>query len=252
VFEAFVDMNALRRGLPELFANGPLGELARSWMVGNARTLMVLARAHPAGEGKGRVLGVDLAWSSRAERPGLGRTMTVAESSWPAGAAPPAKDAWGLAIKPAWPSCLSMVGDSYRALSESRAAQEFATARQAYPLRRSAALQRVLARLGEHAFIEPAGVDGVVIRIPLREGTPTPGVKAPTLDADLREVLALPDVTFDGGSRAWSLRLSQAGANGAAPLFPMDFCWRLSKDGTALEGRWGEWAREKAAPPARK
>jgi len=250
LFEAFIDLNALRRGVPELFAAGDLGELARAWNVSNARTLMLLGRSFAAGQDKGRLLGIEAAWSSRAERPGLGRTMAIAEGALQQGAAAPAKDAWAMALKPEWSAFVTMAGDTYRALCGPRASTEFGVARQRYLTRRGAALQRVLTRLGERAMIEPAGADGVIVRIPLREARPDPNAKTPALEADLREIFALPEISYDGAGKSWSLRLKAPDASGAA-LFPADFSWRVSKDGSTFEGRWGEWVRENAkdAPP---
>jgi hypothetical protein len=86
--------------------------------------------------------------------------------------------------------------------------------------------------------------DGVVVRIPLREVKLDLTKKEPSIEGDLREVFGVSDVAFDAGTKSWSLKLSQPDDKNA--LFPADFSWRLSKDGTALEGRWGNWSREGA------
>jgi hypothetical protein len=243
-FEAFVDLNALRRVFPEQFAYGPLGAIARAWHLPNARTAMLLAKS--TGDNTGRTLQIAAAWSSRSERPGLGRAMLLS-AALPANWKHGTTDSVTTVLKADWSGVISLLAETYPALSTTRAASEFNGARTRYLARRGTAMRRVLERLGDATILSPAGPDGVVVRIAIREAKPELDAgKHATIENDLREVLSVPEVSYDGATKSWSLRLSQGDASGGRAIFPQDFAWRVSKDGTALEGRWGAWARENA------
>jgi hypothetical protein len=122
VFEAFVDLDRLRRAAPELMGWGRVADLLRAWRISNARGLMLRAGATP-GEGDGaRTVHVALAWAARAEPPVRVRGASVTHAAWPASLGPAPGDAaytMVLAIPPQLAISLALF--SYEALAEDAA-----------------------------------------------------------------------------------------------------------------------------------
>jgi len=128
-FEAYVDIDALRRGFPEAFADSRAGRLFRAWSLINARSFMVHGRwvepadvtlidGEPGQAYQGPpMLAMDVSWSARSRLPADVRSMPVSVPAWPAGdlamAPPPGR--YVIAIPMDYDRILSLGLNSYQA-----------------------------------------------------------------------------------------------------------------------------------------
>lgn len=228
VFEAFVDLGALRRGVPDEFAGGRLDRLVHAWQVPNDRTLMLSAALvtgpkrdsskEEVAEVRERLLALDLSWTSRAEKPGQIHITSISEGQWPEGMKPREGEGWALLVRSGVPSWIGIGLDTYAALGP----QEFGVVRDRWERRTAAVLERLAPRVGEWTVVRP----GPELVIELR-----PAEGPDRMAADLRALFSTmaPMVTMVG--RGWGLEA-------AAEDELRGLAWRV--EGSAVVTEWRE------------
>jgi hypothetical protein len=230
-FEAGVDLNALRRAMPEQFVFGRIGRLAEAWHLSNARIVMVSARTMPVAEGGPRLLAVDVAWSARSEVPGTVHSAAVTEGAWPAdlGVASPAP--YVAVLRSDWDEWVGLALETWKALSP-KGGVEVNAAQQRWLRKHRAALDRLAAQSGRWIVLR-SGAEGVAVDASLQlSGKPE------RFEGDLREVFGTLDdaVHLDTASHIWSLVLREDQADPDHVL--RRFFWRVNADSTRLTGAW--------------
>jgi hypothetical protein len=86
VFELYLDLNAVRRGMDSTGAfedDGRGSRLLRLFHLANARSFMLRARLTERADSGPRLLHLQATWSSRSEPIGNVRAMQLTESAWP-------------------------------------------------------------------------------------------------------------------------------------------------------------------------
>lgn len=217
VLEAFVDLNALRRGVPDEFDGGGLDRLVHAWRIANHRAVMLHGRLIGEPEAGARVLTLRTTWSSRAEAPGTVRAAAISESTWPEALGERPKDAWVVALRPDVGAWLNFGLDTYQALGPT----EFEAIRSRWERRAAQFLDRVLPRIGEWMLVKPGLEVGIAVR---------PVAGNDRLDADLRGVFSNLQPTVRTGRRGWEL------VEPAAEQELQGFVWRL--DSGTLFATW--------------
>ncbi len=209
VFEAFVDLSALRRGVPDEFAGGRLDKLVHAWRIANDRTFMVHAvlMGGKAKKDEGaetsnidepapgeRLLAIDLSWTSRAEKPGLVHTVSVSESKKPEGKAEgkAKSDGWVVMMRAGLPSWIAMGLDTYEALGPA----EFDAVRGRWERRVAPMLERIVPRIGEWVSVRPG--PEVTISLKAAEGQDR-------LAADLRALFSTMAPVVTAAGKGWGL-----------------------------------------------
>lgn len=86
-FEAYMDLDALRRGFPEAFVDGRAQRVLDTLRLSNARDFMMHGRwiDAPSSDKTAHapLIAIDASWSARSERPGVVHRRAFSESSWP-------------------------------------------------------------------------------------------------------------------------------------------------------------------------
>lgn len=108
VLEAYFDLNALRRGMPDAFERTRLHRLLREWRLINARSVMVhvhrvkAEQVRTAGEAApyagAPLLAIEITWSLRSEPRDSVHAIALARAEWPA-------DAESLGLSPEAADC---------------------------------------------------------------------------------------------------------------------------------------------------
>jgi len=85
-FEAYANLNAMRRGYPNTFIEGRTQRVASTLNLSNAREFMLHGRwLEPASDASGApiMIGLDATWSARSDAPGEIGRLALSESDWP-------------------------------------------------------------------------------------------------------------------------------------------------------------------------
>lgn len=239
VFEAYVDLNALRRAAPEQFAYGRIGRLAGAWRLANARSFMASARLMPPAEGRPRLLGMDVAFASRAESPGVVHAMPVSDGSWPAEAGPVDAAPYAAIVRADWVGWMTTSLDTWAAVSPGGGAPERAAAER-WQRAHHAALERILGQAGARCVIR-GGAGGLAL-----EATLMPAPHRQRLDLALRDVWGsiAKEIALDPAMPVWSLTLDETHADPDHLL--RRFFWGVRADGLAFVGAWSREPVERA------
>jgi hypothetical protein len=225
VFEAYVDLNALRAGVPEEFLRGRLEPLVEAWHIPNDRTFMVHGTLMDGGKGakpavEAPLLALDVSWSSRAEKPGLWKSVALSEGKWPeslAGVTKPASG-WAVLTRASLPTWIAMGADTYEALGPA----EFAVVRDRWEKRMMPVVEKIVPRIGEWVLVRP---EEIYISV-------KPVTGQDRLGMDLRALFSSMEPVVGFAGKSWSLR-----TEGDEEL--AGFSWRVSEDGKGVVGGWG-------------
>lgn len=241
MFEAFIDMNALRRGAPDEFAYGRMGRLAAAWHLANGRVLMVHGRmakkpASKAGESEPAkpgppLLMVNATYSMRSENLGVCHNLPVTESAWPGDEAPmAAAGPCTMVVRADLEMWVGLALETWVALSP-KGGLEATTARNRWMRGHLAALERVKARIGKWAVVNAGESVAAAVAT-----TQVAALGKDRLEQDLREVCgSLSDsIRFDTGPRVWTLKLEGAQLDPEGQMGA--FSWGL--DGRGVVGAW--------------
>lgn len=246
VLEMYLDIDRIRRGFSDSFANGRIGDLFDAWGLSNARSFMFHARRIPAEQV--RMIGVrdstyrgppliaaDATWSSRSDPPRVIGHLPVAWSDWPAGdlRLEPPPGSYAIVADMDWAHAIDIVLASYRG-SRTRAERvRFDERRSEWEHEHKRALSRIVRSLDRWLVLSdvPASsVPGMTTAfIELK-----PAVSRARFERDFADLLAsLGDrVLFDEQRAVWSLRLLDPGADPAGVFRAL--AWGLA--GSARHG----------------
>lgn len=225
VFEAFVDLNALRQGVPEEFLKGRLGPLTEAWHIAADRTYMVHGTLMDGGAKAERtglaLLALDLSWSERAEKPGAWKSVALSEGKWPEGVSGLEKPSsgWAMLTRASVPTWITLGADTYESLG---GGQEFSTIRTRWERRMLPVIEKLSPRLGEWVMVRP---DSVVVQV-------KPASGQDRLAADLRGLFSSMEPVVGFAGKSWMLK-----ADGDDALEGLS--WRVSDDGKSIVGGWG-------------
>ncbi|MCC6660099.1 MAG: hypothetical protein IT437_04355 [Phycisphaerales bacterium] len=104
VVTVWLDLNALRRAMPDEFTETPVGRVLAACRVSSGRGLL-LSVAHSAAADTQRpaLYAASLTWSSRGEPLDVAHRIDLTETAWPADLPPaPAGSGWVMAIRSGW------------------------------------------------------------------------------------------------------------------------------------------------------
>ncbi len=110
-FEAYANLNAMRRGYPNTFIDGRTQRVVEAMNLSNAREFMLHGRwLSPASDAPGAptMIALDATWSSRSKGPGLVGRLPLSESTWPADELrmEPPPGSYVIAMRADWPRWL--------------------------------------------------------------------------------------------------------------------------------------------------
>jgi hypothetical protein len=207
VFEAYIDLNALRAKVPDEFDGRPLGDLLDAWKIANARSFMMhgaLVALDPPADDKEpsaagpSVLAIDVSWSARSEPPGTIGTVSVTESTWPEGiTGKPEGATWAIAMRSSVRSWIDVGADTYTALGDS----SFSATRARWERRVKPMLERIVPRIGEWTVVQP-GLE-FTLMVKKADG-------ADRLAADLRALFSTLAPTLAAAGKSWELVVPDA------------------------------------------
>jgi hypothetical protein len=230
IFEAFVDLNALRTGIPEEFGAGRIGKLLHSWHIANARTFMFHATLMNEAQEQTQkfegvpLLALDVSWSSRSEKPGQWKTLALTEGTWPeklTGVSRPTTGSWAVLARANLPTWIDIGASTYEDLG---GGTEFAAICSRWERRMTPALDKIVPRIGEWVLVAP---DQVVVGVRPADG----GAGQDRLAFELRGLFSSMEPYVGFATKTWSLK-----GEGDAEL--KGFGWRLGDDGKAILGGW--------------
>jgi hypothetical protein len=227
--ELFLDVNKIRRGFSDSFAEGRLGDLFGAWGLENARSFMIHARRVPTeqvrllGERNHRydgppTIAIDATWSSRADLPTTVGHRPVARADWPARdlrLAPP-PGSYVIVAEMDWRYVEELISTSFRQSRKPSDRIEIDAERKAWDRKYARTLSRVLRSLEKWVVVSDvpkpiAPVPGLTTAfIELK-----PAVNRPRFERDLAALFSsMGDrVIYDDESASWSFRLLDAAAD---------------------------------------
>jgi hypothetical protein len=225
--QLWIDLNALRRDAPDLFAYGRFAYLAKPWGLLNSRSLLVEGRTIATDVTHPPLLAVSSAWSLRSESLNAVHAQDLATGVWPP---------W-LAATGGGAAYAVILSDSLRDLVYGGI--DLATHLAARPSDFSSRvgrwgrdgaefLVRTFRALDDPAIVLGPGPKGVAAIIPIRRESQGARSDVEGLMSSLS-----PAVTGAGTPDAWRFSVHQQ----ASPAL-VGLSWRLSSDGRTLEAIW--------------
>ncbi len=228
VVEAWVDLNALRRAMPEAFTGTPLHRVLRDWRLINARSVMVhVHRVEPDGvriPGGGEqgyrhapLLAVELTWSARSEPRDRVNAIPIARAEWPADAPArglaPRDGAYALIMRAEWGTWLRAVLGTYGSAGTAWDELARSTRIAAWEKKHAAAGSRLVQAASAWVLAWAPGpgqadeASSLMILAPLK----SPPAARP--DADLAEISGSIDaaVKFNDARKCWSVHFAPIG-----------------------------------------
>lgn len=215
--EAYVDVNALRRGCPSLFTDDGRGSrLLRAWHLQNARAAMVHARWADVPGGP-PLLAIDATWSRRSDPPGSVLRQQVSLDSWPVGedgpVVPRPPGSYAIVVPVDAERWLSLGLDTFDALVEADRLPAFREARRRWERQHRGALSRV-AKAGA-PYLVIADYPPPVLPVPGAASVVWAldrGVTAPGMSEQLERLLvSFRDVVArDEAAGMWTVQVGEA------------------------------------------
>lgn len=226
VLEAYADLSALRRGMPDAFDGTRLHRVLREWRLINARSVML--HVHMVEPGRVRtggepysgapLLAIELTWSSRSEPPDVIRAASIARAEWPADAASaglsPQAGVYAAVARAEWGTWLRAVVGTYRVSGSEFEEMTRGTRIASWERKHAAAATRLIGLSSGWAMAWAPGPDegepasGLMVLAPFK-----PDADGEKAQGDLAEVSASihPGVRFDAPRLWWEAGLPAAG-----------------------------------------
>lgn len=195
LFEAYVDLNLLRRAFPDRFGGDAPARLLAALRLANARNFMLHVRATPSDVGARTA--VDATWAVRSQPPESVHRLNLASSD---------------EIQPDWPRWSAATLDAYAAVLADRDAREFAREGRLWTSRSLQLFTKLQSGVAPAVLVESdrkgaaCAFGGLVFRLPLREDARPQAVLRAWRD------LMSPfesRITADGRTETWWLRPKQ-------------------------------------------
>lgn len=224
MLEAWLDLNALRRAMPDAFAGTRLHRLLREWRVINARTLMVHVHRVEAEQVRGDgyrhapLVAIELSWSARSEPRDAIHAASIARAEWPDGAPAfglsPQKGAYAILMRAEWGTWLRAVLGTYRSCGSDWDELARSTRIGAWEKKHAGAAARLVEASSGWVQAWAPGPDApgeasqLLIVAPLK-----PGADGGQFEKDLAEVSSTIDaaVKFDEFRKWWAVEFKPLG-----------------------------------------
>lgn len=237
VFQAYINLNALREGVSDSFFGGRFADLADAWHIANARSVMVHAGIPkpPTGQAAPQspvLISVDLTYTSRAEKPGSVHTVALSQSAWPieAEGLPRPVTPYALLLRADWQNWAIMALETYAALSSRQAAQQ----PERWLRRHKGTLERLAAQAGPYVVL--AGGPAPAGQRPIAAATRLISADKDSkwrLEGDLREIFgSLGDEVRREQSGLYTLRIPPREMDPDGVI--RTFNWMASPDATLM------------------
>ncbi len=149
-FEAYLEIDGLRRGFPEAFSVGRAQRIFAALKLDNARDFMLHGRwVRQQNADAAALIALDATWSSRADKPGSVRRIAVSEPAWPDRqlALPPPPGSYAIAMRVDWTDWLNVTFNLIEAFGRDPDLQERRDTINQWRRRNGAKLRRFTARL---------------------------------------------------------------------------------------------------------
>ncbi|MEO0483845.1 MAG: hypothetical protein AAF138_09495 [Planctomycetota bacterium] len=227
-FNAYCDIDALRRAFPEAFSGGRAARFLASFGLSNARDFMLHGRwnAQPSGPA---IVGLDASWSARSRRPDVVRVGRLSTNEWPEGARNPAEPAgsYAIVVRGEWTAWLSLALNAYGGTLGEFDAMTYEARVSRWGRAHAAVYQRLASRLGDWVVLSdaptpPAPIPGLATIF----AEAKPGQTAAAIEADLAQVLGSVGedrLVRDEAAGVWSLRVLPKEADPAGILRAASF-----------------------------
>ncbi len=224
VAEAWIDLNAIRRAMPEAFTGTPLHRVLRDWRLINARSVMVhVHRVEPGavripgggeqGYRHAPLLAVELTCSARSEPRDRIHAIPIARAEWPADATArglaPRDGAYALLMRAEWGTWLRAVLGTYRSAGTAWDELARSTRIAAWEKKHSAAGARLAQAAAGWVLAWAHEGSSLMILAPLKYRPPA------SPDADVAEISGTidPAVKFDDARKCWTVNFEAIGIN---------------------------------------
>ncbi len=227
-FEAFVDIDALRRGFDTAFASGRGRRALEAMRLSNARNFMMHARwidppAPAPGESAGpRTIALDATWSARSNPPDHVGRLALSEDAWPAGALAmqPPPGSYVIAVRADWRNWFEFGVELESALTKDVGLPRRREAETMWRTRHGRMLEQLLARAKPWLVLSDAPAPiipipgATTIFIELNGEKTRPGDEMAATEREFSRLLdEFPEiVAHDAAQRMWWVRLDGAGA----------------------------------------